>query len=79
VKGRYASVERILELPGDKVEWRVAASSSAGGWIPQFITDAVMPEALARVCLTFLTPRLAADDTITWPGRAVVFEVVGCE
>ena len=62
VKGRYASVERILELPGDKVEWRVAAASSAGGLIPQFITDHVMPEALARVCLRFLIRRFTANN-----------------
>ena len=43
VKGRYASVERILELPGDKIEWRMALSSSPGGLIPQFITDSVVP------------------------------------
>lgn len=49
VKGRYASIERILELPGDKVEWRMATSSSAGGLIPQFITDAVLAEAVSRV------------------------------
>jgi len=54
VKGRYASVERILELPGDKVEWRMAAASSAGGLIPQSITDFVMPEAVSRDVPLFL-------------------------
>ncbi|KAF9642868.1 hypothetical protein BDM02DRAFT_3124087 [Thelephora ganbajun] len=48
VKGRYASVERILGLPGDKVEWRMAASSSAGGLIPQVLTDFVMTGAVSR-------------------------------
>jgi hypothetical protein len=57
VKGRYASVERILELPGDKVEWRMATSSSAGGLIPQFITDAVLPEAIAKVCVSLMMCR----------------------
>ena len=57
VKGRYTSVERILELPGDKVEWRMATSSSAGGRIPQFITDAVLPEAIAKVYFTLLICR----------------------
>ena len=75
MKGRYASIERILELPEDKVEWRVAASSSAGGRVPQFITNAVMPEALARVCLNFLVRRIAADNITIWPGRAVIFKV----
>ena len=53
VKGRYASVERILELPGDKVEWRMALATSAGGRIPQWITDAVLPEAVSRVWVCF--------------------------
>jgi len=51
VKGRYASVERILELPGDKIEWRVALSSSPGGLIPQFINDSVMPQGVSHVRL----------------------------
>lgn len=49
VKGRYASVERILELPGDKVEWRMAVSGSPGGLIPQFISDFVMPQEISKV------------------------------
>ena len=49
VKGRYASVERILELPGDKIEWRMAVSSSPGGLIPQFITDSVVPQEVSKV------------------------------
>ena len=51
VKGRYASVERILELPGDKVEWRMAVSSSPGGLIPQFISDSVVPQEVSKVGL----------------------------
>jgi hypothetical protein len=51
VKARYASVERILELPGDKVEWRMATASSAGGLIPQFLTDFALPEAVSKVIL----------------------------
>ena len=51
VKGRYASVERILELPGDRVEWRMALASSPGGLIPQFITDSVVPQEVSKVGL----------------------------
>jgi len=54
VKGRYASVERILELPGDKVEWRMATCSSAGGLIPQFLTDFALPEAVSKDVPLFL-------------------------
>jgi len=75
VKGRYASAERILELPGDKVEWRMAVSSSAGGLIPQFISDVALPETVSRVWLSSLIYRFNADDIFTLPGCAVVFEV----
>ena len=68
VKGRYASVERILELPGDKVEWRMAVSSSAGGRIPQVITDAILPEAVAKVCLNFLILYVDSPLMIHLPG-----------
>lgn len=54
VKGRYASVERILELPGDKVEWRMAVSGSSGGLIPQFIADSVMPKEVSKVGLSLV-------------------------
>ena len=54
VKGRYASVERILELPDDKIEWRMATASSAGGLIPQFLTDFALPEAVSKVILNTL-------------------------
>ena len=57
VKGHYASVQCIVELPGDKVEWRMATSNSAGGLIPQFITDAVLPEAIAKVYFSLLICR----------------------
>jgi len=39
VKGRYASVESIKELPNGNTEWRMATSSSPGGRIPAFIID----------------------------------------
>lgn len=54
VKARYASVERILELPGDKIEWRMATSSSAGGVVPQFINDLAVPEEISKVALNLL-------------------------
>ena len=63
VKARYASVERILELPGDKVEWRMATSSSAGGLIPQFINDLAVPGAVAKVLLDLSIHRFIVNDT----------------
>lgn len=54
VKGRYASVERILELSEDKVEWRMATTSSAGGLIPQFLTNSALAETVAKDVPLFL-------------------------
>ncbi|TBU49134.1 hypothetical protein BD309DRAFT_852382, partial [Dichomitus squalens] len=49
VKGRYASVERILELDNGKVEWRMATSSTPGGNIPVFIAESSIPGSIANV------------------------------
>ncbi|KAF9782601.1 hypothetical protein BJ322DRAFT_162951 [Thelephora terrestris] len=54
VKGRYASVEHILELPDDKVEWRMATSSSPGGLVPQFVNDLALPGAISKDVPLFL-------------------------
>ncbi|KAH8106798.1 hypothetical protein BXZ70DRAFT_1003701 [Cristinia sonorae] len=43
VKGRYTSVERLMELPNGKVEWRMATCSTPGGSIPQFVAERTMP------------------------------------
>lgn len=47
--GHYASVERVLELDDGKVEWRMATTSSAGGRIPQFMTERSIASSIARV------------------------------
>jgi len=49
VKGRYASVESIKELPNGNTEWRMATSSSPGGRIPAFIVDNTMPGFISAV------------------------------
>jgi hypothetical protein len=49
VKGRYASVECIKELPNGNTEWRMATSSSPGGHIPAFIVDSTMPGFISAV------------------------------
>nr|GAT60087.1 predicted protein [Mycena chlorophos] len=38
-RGRYASVERLLELPDGTTEWRMATSSTPGGSIPSFFVE----------------------------------------
>ncbi|KAF7304955.1 DUF3074 domain-containing protein [Mycena kentingensis (nom. inval.)] len=39
VRGRYVSVERLLELPDGTTEWRMATSSTPGGSIPTFFVE----------------------------------------
>lgn len=37
VVAAYASVEQIVSLPTDELEWTMATTSDAGGLIPQWI------------------------------------------
>jgi len=53
-KGRYVSVERLLELENGKVEWRMATSSSPGGNIPQFVAESSMPGQISADVPHFL-------------------------
>ncbi|OJA08716.1 hypothetical protein AZE42_07093 [Rhizopogon vesiculosus] len=41
-KGRYVSVERLVELEDGKVEWQMVTSSTPGGSIPSFIAESSM-------------------------------------
>lgn len=79
MRGRYASVERILELPGDRVEWRMATTSSAGGLIPQFFANLAMPEVVSKVIPNIPIHRFITDDISTRQGCAFIFEVDGRE
>ncbi|KLJ09827.1 hypothetical protein EMPG_14744 [Blastomyces silverae] len=68
VRGKYVSVERVRILPdadadadaGDsaaapgKIEWVMATSSKAGGWIPEFLQHSALPDAIARDVGLFL-------------------------
>ncbi|KAN0077231.1 Protein of unknown function (DUF3074) domain containing protein [Tylopilus felleus] len=53
-KGRYVSVERLLELEDGKVEWRMATSSTPGGIIPSFVSESSMPGQIAADVPHFL-------------------------
>ncbi|KAH7906372.1 hypothetical protein BJ138DRAFT_1138003 [Hygrophoropsis aurantiaca] len=53
-KGRYASVERILQLENGNVEWRMATSSTPGGSIPTFVTEGSMPGQISADVPHFL-------------------------
>ncbi|KAF8891308.1 hypothetical protein BD779DRAFT_196192 [Infundibulicybe gibba] len=59
VRGRYTSVERILELAADgdkggKTEWRMATSSTPGGSIPTFVVETTMAGKVAQDVPHFL-------------------------
>ncbi|KAJ7741588.1 hypothetical protein DFH07DRAFT_55621 [Mycena maculata] len=49
VKGRYVSVERILELEDGSIEWRMATSSTPGGSIPTYFVERSMNGKIAEV------------------------------
>ncbi|KAJ7172313.1 hypothetical protein C8R46DRAFT_1085499 [Mycena filopes] len=48
VKGRYVSVERLLELEDGSIEWRMATSSTPGGSIPTYFVERSMPSKIAE-------------------------------
>ncbi|KAH8827018.1 hypothetical protein DL96DRAFT_1710171 [Flagelloscypha sp. PMI_526] len=48
VRGKYVSVEQLVELENGSVEWRMATSSSPGGRIPSFIVDSTMASTIAK-------------------------------
>jgi len=49
VKGRYVSVDRLVELEGGKTEWRMATSGTPGGHIPGFLSEGMMDSKIAQV------------------------------
>lgn len=49
VRGRYAGVERLLELENGNTEWRMASSGSSGGLVPSFLTNGMMASSIAKV------------------------------
>jgi hypothetical protein len=48
-KGRYVSVERVMELENGNTEWRMATSSTPGGMIPSFMVESTLPKKIASV------------------------------
>ena len=49
MKGRYVSVERIMELDNGNTEWRMATSSTPGGFLPNFLVESTMAKKIAAV------------------------------
>lgn len=54
VRGRYAGVERLVELENGNTEWRMASSGSSGGFVPGFLTNGMMSSSIAKVSFFFL-------------------------
>ncbi|TFK42293.1 hypothetical protein BDQ12DRAFT_268785 [Crucibulum laeve] len=54
VKGRYASVERVMDLGDGKTEWRMAVSSTTGGNIPTYFVESSMPKKISQDVPGFL-------------------------
>ncbi|KAF8350470.1 hypothetical protein F5887DRAFT_939379 [Amanita rubescens] len=48
VRGRYVSVERLLELENGSIEWRMATSGNSGGLLPGLLTNSMMSSAIAK-------------------------------
>lgn len=54
VRGRYACVERFVELENGNTEWRMASSGSSGGFVPSLLTNGMMSSSIAKVNFFFL-------------------------
>jgi len=54
VKGRYVSVERIVELDNGNTEWRMATSSTPGGYLPNMLVESTMAKKIASDVPHFL-------------------------
>jgi len=48
VRGRYVSIERLLELEDGSIEWRMATSSTPGGSIPTYFVERSMAGKIAE-------------------------------
>lgn len=53
IKGKYAAIERITELEDGSVEWRVATTTTVGGYVPDWFTARAVPAAIAEVSFSF--------------------------
>jgi hypothetical protein len=49
VKGRYVSIDRLMELEDGRTEWRMATSSTPGGSIPEFLSESLMDDTITQV------------------------------
>ncbi|GAA6011331.1 hypothetical protein JCM10207_008303 [Rhodosporidiobolus poonsookiae] len=54
-RGRYVSVEYVEEQEGGGVVWSMAVASDAGGWVPKFLSERVMPSKIAEDVPSFLS------------------------
>ena len=49
VRAHYTSIERVRELQDGVVEWITATTSTAAGYLPDGLTNAMLPGELAKV------------------------------
>ncbi|KAF9265577.1 hypothetical protein L218DRAFT_1020417 [Marasmius fiardii PR-910] len=56
VRGRYVSVERLLELENGNTEWRMATAGNPGGNIPDFLVELSMNSKVSEVRIYRITP-----------------------
>ncbi|GAA6051965.1 hypothetical protein JCM3770_002987 [Rhodotorula araucariae] len=54
VRGRYVSVEEVREGDDGVLVWTMAVSSDAGGSIPRFLSERVMPAKISEDVPSFL-------------------------
>ncbi|KAJ7018479.1 hypothetical protein C8F04DRAFT_977262 [Mycena alexandri] len=54
VKGRYACVEKITELPNGRTEWRLVTSSTPAGLIPKSLGDKTLPARISLDVASFM-------------------------
>ncbi|KAJ6542008.1 hypothetical protein DFH09DRAFT_929154 [Mycena vulgaris] len=54
VKGRYACVEKITELPDGRTEWRLVTANTPAGLIPKALADKALPARIALDVTSFM-------------------------
>ena len=55
VRGYYESVERVKKLENGEIEWIMATTSDAGGYIPTFLSELAMPSKISEDVPAFLS------------------------
>lgn len=54
IRAHYTSIERVRQLDDGIVEWITATTSTAAGYLPDGLTNAMLPQELAKDVPSFL-------------------------